>query len=254
MRVSRSHDPLASIWAKVSSPPLTSGPVLEMSIAVSDLERPTLAVGVLNRSENLHRAQLCPVHARRYPPTLGLGSQKAPNVAFHAFKIAPLSAVELMDDDSLCFGEQCRENRLARLLRYARRCAEVTPEVNLIRGGGSRIVEDVDAVSAQASDRGANTEAERESQSPQHRTDLALAHAHITDQRPAGRRTATFRITRTRLPPGPLQRLAIPPRLNRGAPPRLRRCRSFSSASSHRMRAWRRRDRDRLSRWSERSA
>ncbi len=42
--------------------------------------------------------------------------------------------------------------------------------------------------------------------------------------------------------------------LNRGAPPRLRRCRSCSSASSHRTRAWRRRDRDRLSRWSERSA
>ena len=35
--------------------------------------------------------------------------------------------------------------------------------------------------------------------------------------------------------------------LNRGAPPRLRRCRSFASASSHRTRAWRRRDRDRLS-------
>ncbi len=33
--------------------------------------------------------------------------------------------------------------------------------------------------------------------------------------------------------------------LNRGAPPRLQRCRSFSSASSHRTRAWRQRDRDR---------
>src|SRR5215813_11755488 len=38
--------------------------------------------------------------------------------------------------------------------------------------------------------------------------------------------------------------------LNRGTPPRSRRCRSFSSASSHRTRAWRRRDRDRLSLWS----
>jgi hypothetical protein len=42
--------------------------------------------------------------------------------------------------------------------------------------------------------------------------------------------------------------------LNRGVPSRLRRCRSFSSASSRRTRAWRRRDRDRLSLWSERSA
>ena len=42
--------------------------------------------------------------------------------------------------------------------------------------------------------------------------------------------------------------------LNRGAPPRLQRCRSFSSASSHRTRAWRQRDRDRLPLWSERSA
>ena len=33
--------------------------------------------------------------------------------------------------------------------------------------------------------------------------------------------------------------------LSRGAPPRLQRCRSFSSASSHRTRAWRQRDRDR---------
>ena len=42
--------------------------------------------------------------------------------------------------------------------------------------------------------------------------------------------------------------------LNRGAPSRLQRCRSFSSASSHRTRAWRQRDRDRLPLWSERSA
>ena len=42
--------------------------------------------------------------------------------------------------------------------------------------------------------------------------------------------------------------------LNRGAPPRLQRCRSFSSASSHRTRSWRQRDRDRLPLWSERSA
>ena len=42
--------------------------------------------------------------------------------------------------------------------------------------------------------------------------------------------------------------------LNRGAPPRLQRCRSFSSASSRRTRAWRQRDRDRLPLWSERSA
>src|SRR6185369_396445 len=34
---------------------------------------------------------------------------------------------------------------------------------------------------------------------------------------------------------------------NRGPPLRLQRCRSFSSASSHRTRAWRQRDRDRLS-------
>src|ERR1700722_8351563 len=42
--------------------------------------------------------------------------------------------------------------------------------------------------------------------------------------------------------------------LNRGAPPRLQRRRSFSSASSHRTRAWRQRDRDRILLWSERSA
>ena len=34
-------------------------------------------------------------------------------------------------------------------------------------------------------------------------------------------------------------------RLNRGAPPRLPRCRSSASASLHRTRAWRQRDRDR---------
>jgi hypothetical protein len=33
--------------------------------------------------------------------------------------------------------------------------------------------------------------------------------------------------------------------LNRGTPPRLQRCRSFASASSHRTRAWRQRYRDR---------
>ena len=40
-------------------------------------------------------------------------------------------------------------------------------------------------------------------------------------------------------------RLLISVTPSRGAPPRLRRCRSFSSASSHRTRAWRQRDRDR---------
>ena len=42
--------------------------------------------------------------------------------------------------------------------------------------------------------------------------------------------------------------------LSRGAPPRLQRCRFFSSASSHRTRAWRQRYQDRLPLWSERSA
>jgi hypothetical protein len=137
-----------------------------MSIAVSDLERPSLTVGKLNRSENLHRAQLCPVHAGRERPALRLGTQKPPNVAFHGFKVAPLSAVESMDEDSLCVGEQHLENRLARLLRYARRGAEATPEIDRIRGGGSWIVEDLDAVSAHATNRVGDTEAERESQSP----------------------------------------------------------------------------------------
>ena len=34
-------------------------------------------------------------------------------------------------------------------------------------------------------------------------------------------------------------------KINLGAPPRLQRCRSFSSASSHQTLAWRQRDRDR---------
>ena len=49
----------------------------------------------------------------------------------------------------------------------------------------------------------------------------------------------------------PAMCLALPPcprrrsNLNRDVPPRLWRCRSFSSASSHRRRAWRQQDRDR---------
>ena len=49
-------------------------------------------------------------------------------------------------------------------------------------------------------------------------------------------------------------RLDPSPRINRGAPPRLQRCRSFSSASSHQTRAWRQRDRNRRALSSGRSA
>src|SRR5262249_34591243 len=41
---------------------------------------------------------------------------------------------------------------------------------------------------------------------------------------------------------------------NRDEPPRLQRCLSFSSASSHRKRVWLQRNRGRLSLWSERPA
>jgi S1-C subfamily serine protease len=102
--LSRPDDPLASIGAQISSPPLTSKPVLKVSIAVGDLERPALTVGKLDRSKNLSQAPLRPVHARREHPALRLGTQEAPDVAFHGVEVPPLATVEFVDEDSLRVG------------------------------------------------------------------------------------------------------------------------------------------------------
>ena len=115
-----------------------------MSIAVSELERPTLTVGEFNRSENLGRAKLRPVPASRQHPAFRLGTQKAPNVALHEFEVAPISTVESMDQDSSCLRDQCLENRLAPLPRDAQCRAKATSEVDSIRSGGAWIVENLD--------------------------------------------------------------------------------------------------------------
>ena len=71
-----------------------------------------------------------------------------------------------------------------------------------------------------------------------HRSQYASSAAHGFGQVSRQRSVAQgSRLTRTAMPGGQC--------INRGAPPQLQRCRSSSSPSSHRTRAWLQRDRDR---------
>src|SRR5712692_3912001 len=99
---SRPHDPLASIWAQVSRPPLTSRRVLNVSGAVGELERPALTIRELNGREDLGRACLRPVHGGRKDPAFGLGVQKASEIVSHGIEVPPGALVELVDENLLC--------------------------------------------------------------------------------------------------------------------------------------------------------